>query len=62
MTITVERCSDNTFRLTNPAGQRESISNPQGGYWDRAAAIEAKNLYVNVYKYKRKNIRFYHAN
>lgn len=58
MTILVDRCSDGTFRLTDPQGRRESISNELGDRWDRDFASQALDLYQHVYHYKRRGIRF----
>ncbi len=58
MKIKVEACwngHQTQFRLTNPKGERETIT---AFYWDRDAAKRALNLYENVYGYKRANIRF----
>lgn len=56
-TISVERCYK-SFRLITPQGKVEHVSNPDGGYWDRSAAIKAKDIFANLYGMKRKNIKF----
>lgn len=64
--IKVERCNgggkSGYFRLTNKQGQRESVSNPHGDKWDRSFAAQAKDVFQNLYGYKRSNIKFHHAN
>lgn len=58
MRVIVERCFDSKlhYRLTLPNGDRYLLYNHDE--WNRAAAIEAKDLITANYKVKRNSIRF----
>ena len=62
MKIIVERCSGGNFRLTLPNGGREFIQNPEGDWWNRKNATEAKTMLCALHGFRRSSIRFYHLN
>lgn len=61
MIVKVARCNG-LFRLEMPNGMRESISNPENDWWDRDAAIRAKDVIAPNYDVDRSKIRFVHIN
>lgn len=61
MIVKVTRCLG-SFRLEMPNGMRESISNPDSDWWDRDAAIRAKDVIAPNYGVDRRKIRFVHTN
>lgn len=65
MIVKVERCwsgnSNCSFRMTTPSGTRYIIRSG-GEFWDRRAAIEAKDQIAPNEGVERSKIRFEHSN
>jgi hypothetical protein len=61
MKVSVERTLTG-FSLTMPCGARESIryDDAQGNWWCRYYAAQALNMISNLYRVRRRSIRFDH--